>query len=171
MKANKKFSFRVFLFFSNAKILDYSHFDNDRAKGETFNTPIKRNDKQSNRRQTRGVARKKMAMGGTLARIVSVKQKYRQIQKEKDRANWRVLDIAFDVRYVYIFPTFFPNSTYYFALSINGWKRFQSNLLRWINLEVDQFRRIKSFHPSRERIFRQLILAYWKLNETRLMYR
>lgn len=123
------------------------------------------------RRQTRGVARKKMAMGGTLARIVSVKQKYRQIQKEKDRANWRVLDIAFDIRYVYIFPTFFPNSTYYFALSINGWKRFQSNLLRWINLEVDQFRRIKSFHPSRERIFRQLILAYWKLNETRLMYR
>lgn len=107
----------------------------------------------------------------TLARIVSVKQKYRQIQKEKDRANWHVLDIAFDVRYVYIFPTFFPNSTYYFALSINGWKRFQSNLLRWINLEVDQFRRIKSFHPSRERIFRQLILAYWKLNETRLMYR
>lgn len=62
MKANKKFLFRVFLFFYNAKILDYSHFDNDRAEGETFNTPIKRNDKQSNRRQTRGVARKKMAM-------------------------------------------------------------------------------------------------------------
>lgn len=75
MKANKKFSFRVFLFFSNAKILDYSHFDNDRAEGETFNTPIKRNDKQSNRRQTRGVARKKMAMGGTLARIVGEDRK------------------------------------------------------------------------------------------------
>lgn len=53
------------------------------------------------------------------------------------------LDIAFV--YIFIFPTFFPNSAYYFSLSINEWKRFQSNLPRWINLEVDQFRRKQIF--------------------------
>lgn len=169
MKANKKFSFRVFLFFPTRKssIIRILTMTGRRGRllihrsNGTINNRI--DDKREEWREKK--------WRWTLARIVSVKQKYRQIQKEKNRANWRVLDIAFDIRYVYIFPTFFPNSTYYFALSINGWKRFQSNLLRWINLEVDQFRRIKSFHPSRERIFRQLILAYWKLNETRLMYR
>lgn len=159
VKANKKIPFYVFLFFSNAKILDYSHLDNDgRAERETFNTPIKRNDKQSNRRQTRE----------TLARIVSVKQKYWQIQKEKNWANWRVLNIAFDMYIYFAFPSFFPNSArpIISPYRLTDERDFQSNLLRWINLEVDQFQRIESFHPSRERIFRQLILIYWKLNKT-----
>ena len=95
MKANKKILFHVFLFFSNAKILDYSHLDNEggwrgrllihRSNG-TINNRIddKREEWREKKRRWRG--------------NVSVKQKYRQIQKEKDRANWVVcvLDIAFD---------------------------------------------------------------------------
>lgn len=113
-------------------------------------------------------ARKKAAMGETLARIVSVKQKYWQIQKEKNWANWRVLNIAFDMYIYFAFPSFFPNSArpIISPYRLTDERDFQSNLLRWINLEVDQFQRIESFHPSRERIFRQLILIYWKLNKT-----
>lgn len=152
MKANKKISFHVFLFFSNAKILDYSHLDNEggwrgrlliHRSNETINNRIddKREEWREKKRRWRG--------------NVSVKQKYRQIQKEKDRANWVVcvLDIAFDNTICIYILYFQPSSQtrpIISTLSINGWKRFRSNLLRRINLEVDQFRRIKSFHPSRE---------------------
>lgn len=102
MKANKKnFIPHFLIFFQRENPRLFASRQWRRVKGETFNTPIKRTDKQSNRRQTRGVARKKTSMARKRKRETKISA---NTERKRSSQLTCVCSISHSIiRYAYIF--------------------------------------------------------------------